>query len=128
MEVMEEGNLMDRIPILLQRDLQYYEANQKVLQENICAGVVGGKLDFPRSASFASVKIVIWLEDEYYAAYRKNSGLLHLADALQDQQGKEPEEAAGCGGIVKSSDPEKFVILVSKSVDNLLGIPREKKE
>lgn len=25
MEVMEEGNLMDRIPILLQRDLQYYE-------------------------------------------------------------------------------------------------------
>ncbi|XP_035792952.1 uncharacterized protein LOC118467058 [Anopheles albimanus] len=120
MEVMEEGNLMDRIPILLQRDLQYYEANQKVLQENICSGVVGGKLDFPRSASFASVKIVMWLEDEYYAAYRKNSGLLHLADALQDQQGKEPEEAAGCGGIVKSSDPEKFVILVSKSVDNLL--------
>ncbi|EAA04005.4 AGAP007105-PA [Anopheles gambiae str. PEST] len=120
MEVMEEGNLMDRIPILLQRDLQYYEANQKVLQEDICAGVVGGKLDFPRSASFASVKIVIWLEDEYYAAYRKNSGLLHLADALQDHQTKEPEEAAGCGGIVKSSDPEKFVILVSKSVDNLL--------
>ncbi|XP_062709375.1 uncharacterized protein LOC134288458 [Aedes albopictus] len=120
MEVMEEGNLMDRIPILLQRDLQYYEANQKVLQENICPGVVGGKLDFPRSASFASVKIVVWLEDEYFAAYRKNSGLLHLSDVLQDHQGKESDEAAGCGGIVKSSDPEKFVLLVVKSVDNLL--------
>ncbi|XP_058464098.1 uncharacterized protein LOC131438241 [Malaya genurostris] len=120
MEVMEEGNLMDRIPILLQRDLQYYGANQKVLQENICPGVVGGKLDFPRSASFASVKIVVWLEDEYYAAYRKNSGLLHLDDVLLDHQGKTEDEAAGCGGIVKSSDPEKFVLLVVKSVDNLL--------
>lgn len=25
MEVMEEGNLMDRIPILLTRDMEYYE-------------------------------------------------------------------------------------------------------
>lgn len=25
MEVMEEGNLMDRVPILLQRDLQFYQ-------------------------------------------------------------------------------------------------------
>lgn len=25
MEVMEEGNLMDRIPILLARDMEYYE-------------------------------------------------------------------------------------------------------
>ncbi|EDS44100.1 conserved hypothetical protein [Culex quinquefasciatus] len=127
MEIMEEGNLMDRIPILLQRDLEYYEvlagndtANQKVLQENICPGVVGGKLDFPRSASFASVKIVKWLEDEYFAAYRKNSGLLDLDDVLRDNQGKESDDAAGCGGIVKSSDPEKFVLLVVKSVDNML--------
>lgn len=28
MEVMEEGNLMDRVPILLQRDLQYYQVNE----------------------------------------------------------------------------------------------------
>jgi hypothetical protein len=27
----------------------------------------------------------------------------------------------GCGGIVKSSDPEKFVILIAKSADSLLG-------
>jgi hypothetical protein len=25
MEVMEEGNLMDRVPILLTRDMEYYE-------------------------------------------------------------------------------------------------------
>lgn len=25
MEVMEEGNLMDRVPVLLQRDLQFYQ-------------------------------------------------------------------------------------------------------
>lgn len=88
MEVMEEGDLMDRVPILLQRDRQYYDVNkllfstdkvalefegnlkkkhfyptqqhQTVLQEIICPGVVGGSLDFPRSASFASVKLVEW--------------------------------------------------------------------
>ena len=32
MEVMEEGNLMDRVPVLLQRDLQYYEVRKFWLQ------------------------------------------------------------------------------------------------
>jgi short subunit fatty acids transporter len=27
----------------------------------------------------------------------------------------------GCGGILKSSDPEKFVFLIAKSADSLLG-------
>lgn len=27
MEVIEDGNIMDRIPILLQRDLEYYQAS-----------------------------------------------------------------------------------------------------
>lgn len=27
MEVMEEGDLMDRVPILLQRDMEYYNVN-----------------------------------------------------------------------------------------------------
>lgn len=85
---MEEGNLMDRVPILLQRDLQYYQEHQTVLQETICPGVVGGKLDFPRHASFASVKIVLWWEDEYYAAYKKNSGLLHFSQIDEDGQEK----------------------------------------
>lgn len=47
-----------------------------MLSETICPGVVGGRLDFPRSASFASVKIVTWWEEEYIAAYRRGSGLL----------------------------------------------------
>lgn len=29
MEVMEEGDLMDRVPILLQRDRQYYDVIHK---------------------------------------------------------------------------------------------------
>ena len=55
---MEEGNLMDRVRILLQRDMGYYQAHQRVLQENLCPGVVGGLLDFPHYASFAAVKLV----------------------------------------------------------------------
>lgn len=41
---MEEGNLLDRVRILLQRDLDYYNQHQTVLQENLCSGVVGGFL------------------------------------------------------------------------------------
>lgn len=74
MEVMEEGNLMDRIRILLQRDSDYYEKHQSVLQENLCIGVVGGVLDFPYYASFAAVKMVIWWEEEYLAAFNRPSG------------------------------------------------------
>ena len=44
MEVMEEGNLLDRVQILLQRDLGYYNKHQTVLQETLCPGVVGGLL------------------------------------------------------------------------------------
>ncbi|XP_055911935.1 uncharacterized protein LOC129945964 [Eupeodes corollae] len=113
MEVMEEGNLMDRVPILLQRDLQYYQEHQSVLQEPICQGVVGGKLDFPRCASFAAIKIVVWWEEEYYAAYRKHSGLLHT----ETEPGAE-EDAATV--VVKDSDPDKFVSLVTKSADLLM--------
>lgn len=124
MEVMEEGDLMDRVPILLNRDKQYYQDHQTVLQETICAGIVGGKLDFPRNASFAAVKIVHWWEDEYYAAYKKNSGLLHM-DELNDDN-----DDIGSGGrglatparvIVKDSDPEKFVGAITKTADKLLG-------
>jgi hypothetical protein len=49
---------MDRVRILLQRDLAYYQAHQTVLQENLCPGIVGGLLDFPHYASFAAVKMV----------------------------------------------------------------------
>ncbi|XP_055846207.1 uncharacterized protein LOC129912111 [Episyrphus balteatus] len=113
MEVMEEGNLMDRVPILLQRDFQYYQEHQSVLQEPICPGVVGGKLDFPRFASFAAIKIVIWWEEEFFAAYRKHSGLLHSEAEMNADADSSPV-------VVKNSDPDKFVNLVTKSADLLL--------
>lgn len=140
---MEEGNLEDRVPILLSRDMQYYQVraynptatfqlnlknhntthkeHQTVLQETLCPGVVGGKLDFPRYASFAAVKIVLWWEDEYYAAYKKNSGLLHL-DEITDEEVDDTIEpiSANTKIIVKASDPEKFVASVSRSADKLL--------
>lgn len=120
MEVMEEGNLMDRIPILLQRDMQYYQHNQLVLQETICPGVVGGKLDFPRYASFASVKIVKWFEDEFFAAYKKNSGLLHIHNFKEGNENEMQDESEENTMIVKNSDPTKFVNLITKSTDKLL--------
>lgn len=57
--------------------------------------------------------IFIWIkrfEDEYYAAYKKYSGLLHLND-----------NNVGEKNIVKASSPEKFVSAVTKAADKLLG-------
>ncbi|XP_045518834.1 uncharacterized protein LOC123710735 isoform X1 [Pieris brassicae] len=109
MEVIEDGNIMDRIPILLQRDLEYYQNNQTVLSEKICSGVVGGRLDFPRSASFAAVKIVLWLEEEFSVAFKQGSGMFVT---LEDDNIE--------GGVAKTSDPDKFVHLAVKSSDSLL--------
>ncbi|XP_026737209.1 uncharacterized protein LOC113500564 isoform X2 [Trichoplusia ni] len=110
MEVIEDGNIMDRIPILLQRDLEYYQKNQTVLSETVCKGVVGGRLDFPRNASFAAVKIVLWLEEEFSIAFKQGSGMFVMT--------KEDEKADG--GVAKTSDPDKFVQLAIKSSDSLL--------
>lgn len=109
MEVIEDGNIMDRIPILLQRDLEYYQKNQTVLSETICKGVVGGRLDFPRNASFASVKIVLWLEEEFFIAFKHGSGMFVVT--------KEDEKTDS--GVAKTSDPDKFVQLAIKSSDSL---------
>ncbi|XP_030762018.1 uncharacterized protein LOC115886854 [Sitophilus oryzae] len=117
MEVMEDGNLMDKVNILIQRDLEYYKSKQSVLQETICPGIIGGRLDFPRSASFAAVKLVIWWEDEYIAAYKNPSGFFQK-DSRSSRSSI--EAFGGCGGIVKASDPTKFISAVSKSADQLL--------
>ncbi|XP_026484251.2 uncharacterized protein LOC113392179 [Vanessa tameamea] len=109
MEVIEDGNIMDRIPILLQRDLEYYQKNQTVLSENICRSVVGGRLDFPRSASFAAVKIVLWLEEEFTIAFQHGSGMFVILDNEKQD-----------GGVAKTSDPDKFAQLATKSSDALL--------
>jgi protein KIAA0825 len=76
MELMEDGNLMDRVQILLQRDLGYYEEHQTVLQENLCLGAVGGPFDFPRYASFVAVKLVQWWEEEFRSCFHHPSGLV----------------------------------------------------
>lgn len=49
-------------------------------------------------------------EDEYYAAYKAYSGLLHLNEDKHCEK-----------NIVKASSPEKFVSAVTKSADRLLG-------
>ncbi|XP_031358418.1 uncharacterized protein LOC116182062 isoform X2 [Photinus pyralis] len=116
MEIMEDGNLMDKVHILLQRDLEYYKNKQSVLQETICPGIVGGRLDFPRFATFASVKLVLWWEDEFFAGFRKNSGLIPKAN--QDLSAVEALETGG--PIVKKSDPEKFMVSIGKSSEQLL--------
>lgn len=77
-------------------------------------------MDFPRYASFASVKICSWLEDEFYNAYGKHSGLLDLSEINDDGDDREDENLTGCAGVVRSSDPEKFVQLTTRSVDSLL--------
>lgn len=111
-----------------------------MLQETICPGVVGGRLDFPRYASFAAVKIVLWFvkfdgmviqefipiywicrwEDEYYAAYKKNSGLLHLDEITDDEEDTADSTNSNSKIILKSSDPERFVGSITRSADKLL--------
>ncbi|XP_054259529.1 uncharacterized protein LOC128984248 [Macrosteles quadrilineatus] len=113
MEVMEEGNLMDRVRILLQRDSGYYQQHQRVLQENLCIGVVGGVLDFPHYASFAAVKMVKWWEDEYLAAFNRPSG-------LQGELEVEGERGGGCGGVAKTSAPSTMVSQVAECGAQLL--------
>ncbi len=66
------------------------------------------------------MKIVLWLEDEYFSAYSKHSGLLDLSEINDDGDDRDDDINIGCGGIVKSSDPEKFVILATKTADSLL--------
>ncbi|KAK4881862.1 hypothetical protein RN001_005181 [Aquatica leii] len=117
MEIMEDGNLMDKVHILLQRDLEYYKNKQSVLQETICPGISGGRLDFPRYASFAAVKLVLWWEDEFVAGFRKSSGLIpKLNKVIDDSSGAVDSN----GPIVKTSDPDKFMTSVAKSSEQLL--------
>lgn len=76
MELLEEGNLIDRVRILVQRDADFYQEHQRVLQENICPHVVGGLLDFPHYASFAAVKLATWWEAEYFNTFHVGSGII----------------------------------------------------
>lgn len=95
-----------------------FQSKQKILQETICPAVVGGHLDFPRYASFAAVKLVLWWEEEFVAAYRHGSGFMEQTVSSGEAN---QSNSGACGGIVKSSDPAKFVSLITKSADQLLG-------
>ena len=60
-------------------------------------------------------------EDEYYAAYKKNSGLLHLDEINDEDDDGNEVQSVNTKIIVKSSDPEKFVSSITKSAQKLLG-------
>ncbi|CAK9795962.1 Uncharacterized protein KIAA0825 homolog [Anthophora quadrimaculata] len=114
MEIMEDGNLVDRVRILLQRDMQYYQEMQTVLKEPLCTRTSGGKLDFPRHASFAAIKIVTWWEADFQAAFKRHSGLTSpIKSETSTNMGNEE-------GVIKNIQPSEFVLLVVDTAESLL--------
>ncbi|XP_067206507.1 uncharacterized protein [Linepithema humile] len=111
MDIMEDGNLVDRVRILLQRDMQYYQEMQTVLREPLCLRISGGKLDFPRHASFAAIKIVTWWEADFTAAFKRASGLT----STESVSGTDNEE-----GVIKRIKPSDFILLVVDTAEQLL--------
>ncbi|XP_077267571.1 uncharacterized protein LOC143900281 isoform X1 [Temnothorax americanus] len=113
MEIMEDGNLVDRVRILLQRDMQYYQEMQTVLREPLCIRISGGRLDFPRHASFAAIKIVTWWEADFVAAFKRTSGLSSIwngsASSVDDEE-----------GVIKRIQPSDFILLVVDTAEQLL--------
>ncbi|XP_060820395.1 uncharacterized protein LOC132909531 [Bombus pascuorum] len=114
MEIMEDGNLVDRVRILLQRDMQYYQEMQTVLKEPLCSRISGGKLDFPRHASFVAVKIVTWWEADFQAAFKRHSGLTSLMENKSSPIVDNEER------VIKKISPSEFVLLVVDTADKLL--------
>ncbi|XP_015188983.1 PREDICTED: uncharacterized protein LOC107073068 isoform X3 [Polistes dominula] len=113
MEIMEDGSLVDRVRILLQRDMQYYQEMQTVLREALCIRVSGGKLDFPRHASFAAIKIVMWWEAEFLITFKRSSGLSTV-------KCKNLTELEANDGVVKNVQPSEFILMVVDTADQLL--------
>jgi len=58
----------------------------------------------------------MWWEEEFIAAFHS------MGSGLLNGNAEDDEMVGGCGGIVKGSDPEKFVGMVVKSSDLLMGI------
>lgn len=81
--------------------------------------MMGGSMDFPGTASFASVKLVIWWEEEYIAAFKESSGF--LKESFNKMNDIPDNMRSNSEGIVKSSDPSKFISLISRSAEQLLG-------
>ncbi|XP_014469110.1 PREDICTED: uncharacterized protein LOC106741512 [Dinoponera quadriceps] len=113
MEIMEDGNLVDRVRILLQRDMQYYQEMQTVLREPLCIRISGGKLDFPRHASFAAIKIVTWWEADFATAFKRSSGLSCAENGSASSVDSED-------GAIKRIQPSDFILLVVDTAEQLL--------
>ncbi|XP_076239255.1 uncharacterized protein LOC143182247 isoform X2 [Calliopsis andreniformis] len=114
MEIMEDGNLVDRVRILLQRDMQYYQEMQTVLKEPLCSRICGGKLDFPRHASFAAIKIVSWWEADFQAAFKRYSG---LSSSTEHETVASTEHE---GEVIKTIQPSEFALTVVDTAEQLL--------
>ncbi|XP_070150031.1 uncharacterized protein [Polyergus mexicanus] len=112
MEIMEDGNLVDRVRILLQRDMQYYQEMQTVLREPLCLRISGGKLDFPRHASFAAIKIVTWWEADFVAAFKRASGLSATENGASNVNSED--------SVIKRIQPSDFILLVVDTAEQLL--------
>ncbi|XP_018341255.1 PREDICTED: uncharacterized protein LOC108747869 isoform X1 [Trachymyrmex septentrionalis] len=113
MEIMEDGNLVDRVRILLQRDMEYYQEMQTVLREPLCIRISGGRLDFPRHASFAAIKIVTWWEADFMAAFKRPSGLSSSGNESLSSVDSED-------GVIKRIQPSDFIMLVVDTAEQLL--------
>lgn len=87
---------------------------QTVLREPVCVRVSGGKLDFPRHASFAAIKIVTWWEAEFTVAFKGPSG---LSSAVQDNDSLNESES-----VIKNMQPPEFILLVIDTSEQLIGI------
>lgn len=89
---------------------------QTVLRESLCGRVSGGKLDFPRHASFAAIKIVKWWEAEFLIAFRYPSGLCISTE--KDASGNEDDQ------VIKMTKPSEFILLVVDTSEQLIGIKK----
>ncbi|XP_023245520.1 uncharacterized protein LOC106647281 [Copidosoma floridanum] len=118
MEIMEDGNLVDRVRILLQRDMQYYQDVQTVLREPLCVRKCGGRFDFPRLASFAAIKIMTWWEVEFTEAFKRPSGL--SCAGSDSSPNATSDEDAEAGAVVKKIQPSEFILLVVETSEQLL--------
>lgn len=88
---------------------------QTVLREPLCIRISGGKLDFPRHASFAAIKIVTWWEADFTAAFKHASGLSTAGNESTSSIDSED-------GVIKRIQPSEFIMLVTDTAAQLLGI------
>lgn len=91
---------------------------QTVLREPLCIRISGGKLDFPRHASFAAIKIVTWWEADFSTAFKRASGL----SSSEDDGIASSIDAED--GVIKRIQPNEFISLVVDTAEQLLGTLR----